>query len=114
MPSPDLKWMIGGRVGEICLVEPVSWWFSFAGGGAIRADTLWRVIASGTIQATSEDHGQRFGLAQPVDAAVRASHVLAGAVVRRLSVAGDTGDVIVDFDNDSRLCCARQPTSRPA
>jgi hypothetical protein len=103
MSSPDLKWMIGGSIGEVCLVEPASWWFRFAGGGAIRADTLWRVVASGRIQATSKDHGQRFGLTQAVDSAVRASHLVASAVVRRASVAGDTGDVIVDFDNDSRL-----------
>jgi len=45
MSSPDLSWMIGRRIAEIRLVEPVSWWFDLLGGGSIRADTLWRIVA---------------------------------------------------------------------
>lgn len=52
--------MIGNRIREIRLVEPVSWWFRFT-SGAIRADSLWRVIKGGGIQATSTDHGHLFG-----------------------------------------------------
>src|SRR5438445_152952 len=103
MPSPDLKWMIGRRISEIRLVEPTSWWFEFAGGGTIRADTLWRIVVGGRVEATSEDHGHKFGLSQPVDSATRATCALSNASVRHASVAGDTGDVVVDFDNDSRL-----------
>ena len=100
---PNLDWMIGRRIARIWLAEPASWWFGLAAGGSIRADTLWRIVADGRVQATSADHGQAFGLHEPVDSAVRATLALSNAAVRRASVLSDTGDVVLDFDNDCRL-----------
>ena len=51
-------------------------WFELLGGGSVRVDTLWRIVAGGRIQASSSDPGQRFGLPKPVDSAVRAAQVL--------------------------------------
>lgn len=103
MPSSDLSWMIGARVRAISLVEPSSWCFELVGGGTLRTETVWRIIGEGRVQATSVDHGHQFGLQQPVDAAARAKGALAGATVRQASIARDTGDVVVDFANGSRL-----------
>ena len=95
--------MIGRRIVEIRQVEPISWWFDLAGGGNLRVDTLWRLVAQGRVQASSTDHGQTFGLPKPVDSAARANLGLANSVITRASLAGDTGDVLLEFDNDSRL-----------
>jgi hypothetical protein len=74
-----------------------------AGGGHLRADTLWRVVAQSRIHASSSDHGQAFGLSKPVDSAARAVQALSNSVVRRASLAEDTGDVLIEFDTDARL-----------
>src|SRR5262245_60966208 len=95
--------MIGSRIQEIHLVEPTSWWFTFRGGGSIRVETLWRVIAEGTIQVTSTDHRHTFGLMEPVDSAIRAVQAMSSAAVRQASVRSDTGDVVVVFENDTTL-----------
>jgi hypothetical protein len=103
MESSAFNSLIGRRLGEIRLVEPISWWFEFVGGGAIRADAFWRLVHGGRIQTTSEDHGQVFGLPQPVDSASRARDVISASPVRDVAVAPATGDLFVDFENGSRL-----------
>ena len=95
--------MVGDRVRVISFVEPESWFFKLVSGGTLRVETLWRIVRVGKIQATSADHGHRFGLPQPVDSAARAKLSLLDATVRQASIIQDTGDVVVDFDNDSRL-----------
>jgi hypothetical protein len=101
-PSLNLNWMIGRTVREIQLEGPNSWWFRFDDRGAIRADTFWRLIAAGRIHVTSEDHGQLFGLTEPVDSAVKAAEAVSSAVVQ-LAGATDSGDLVLHFDNGSRL-----------
>jgi len=95
--------MIGRRIASIRFVEPTSWWFDLSGGGSIRAETLWRIVAGGRIQASSADHGHRFGLPKSVDSADRAIQVLLNRSVKQAAVGDDTGDVLLQFDNDSRL-----------
>src|SRR5262249_49703111 len=103
MSTPDLKWMVGRRFGDISLVEPVCWWFNLRGGGAVATETIWRVVAGGSGRITSSDPGQPFGLEQPVDAAVETAQLLSDATIRRASVTHDTGDVVLEFDNGLRF-----------
>jgi len=95
--------MIGSHIVEISLVEPVSWWFRLSGGGSIRADTLWRIIANGEVRAISEDHGHMFGLPEPVDSAIRAHEVLSQSLITAASVRNHAGDVVLEFDNTAVL-----------
>jgi Family of unknown function (DUF6188) len=60
------------------------------------------VFAAGRIHVTSEDHGQLFGLTEPVDSAVKAAEVVSTGVVQ-LAGATDSGDLVLHFDNGSRL-----------
>jgi hypothetical protein len=55
------------------------------------------------VQASSEDHGQRFGLPEAVDSAARALEILAKSPVTQATLGRDTGDVVLEFGNDSRL-----------
>lgn len=95
--------MVGQRIVKVHFVAPVSWWFELAEGGTLRVDTVWRVVAGKRVEATSADHGQLFGRQHPVDSAVRAADVLADATVRQALIIEETGDVVLDFDNGSRL-----------
>jgi hypothetical protein len=95
--------MIGRRIAEIRLVEPTSWWFELLGGGSVRVDTLWRIVAGSRIHVSSSDHGQWFGLPKPFDSAAKAAEILSSSLVRQASFGRDTGDVLLGFDNDSRL-----------
>ena len=103
MSSPDLHWMVGRTLGGISVSGPTSWLFELTDGGSLRVDTLWRIVTPGGIQAASGDHGLLFGLQGPVDSAVAGMRALSGARVRRADVVRDTGDVVLDFDNDARL-----------
>jgi len=103
MDSPDLESLTGRRLGEIRLVEPISWWFEFVGGGAIRADTFWRLVHGERVHTTSDDHGQVFGLPRPVDSASSARDVVSASFVREVRIAPATGDLLVDFENGARL-----------
>jgi hypothetical protein len=91
--EPSLRGILGP------LIEPIPSWFELVDGGAVRVDTLWRIVAAGRVQATSADHGHRFGLPQPVDSAARATLALSNTAVRRASIVRDTGDVVLELDS---------------
>jgi len=103
MSSPNLNWILGRHIRAVSLVDPSSWWFELEGGGTLRVDTLWRIVAAGRVAATSADHGHRFGVPNPVNSAECATRALADAAVRQASVTEDTGDVVLEFDNATRL-----------
>lgn len=98
----DLSWMVGRHV-EVSFSEPSTWFFAFVGSGAISVDCPWRLIARGGIAVSSDDHRQQFGLPAPIDAAERASSLLAGAVVQRAEVRDGTADLFIDFDGNRRI-----------
>jgi hypothetical protein len=103
MSSLDLSSLIGSQISKVELVEPVSWWFRFQPGGALRADSLWRIVAVGRVMGTSEDHRQQFGLPEPMNMVLRATALLSNRVVTAASCREDTGDVVIEFDTGTRL-----------
>ena len=98
-----MSWLEGAEVAAISLTEPVSWWFEFSDGTALRAECLWRVITDEHVEVTSADHGHQFGLTRPVDAGVLAMRAFTHAQVRRASLADATGDMTLEFNNGARL-----------
>lgn len=103
MDLPDFSTLIGRRIAEIQLVAPTSWWFRFSSGGALRADTLWRLIYRGRIHTTSNDHGHLFGRAERLDSADEALKAIGGSNVKAVKLISATGDLWIEFDDDSRL-----------
>jgi hypothetical protein len=103
MSLPDLSLIVGNRIANIALVEPVSWWFGFEGGARLRADSLWRIVSDGRVKLTSTDHDQQFGLPARLDARARAIELLSSNVVKTACIRADTGDVVLTFDNNSKL-----------
>jgi Uncharacterised protein family (UPF0158) len=94
--------MVGRELARVRFVEPCSWFFDLEGGGGVSTESLWRIIAEKMVRATSEDHGQQFGLPAPVDSAARARELLRGAITAA-SVRPDSGDLVLEFGDGSRV-----------
>ena len=98
----DFSWMVGRHV-EVSYLEPSLWFFSFGDSLGVSVECPWRLIHQGGIAVSGDDHRQQFGLPAPIDAAVRATSLLTGALVRRVEVRDGTADLYFDFDGDWRL-----------
>ncbi|HET7433250.1 MAG TPA: DUF6188 family protein [Thermoanaerobaculia bacterium] len=82
---------------------PARWVFAFHDGGSIAAECPWRLIVDETIAVSSDDHGRRFGLPSPVDAAQSVRARLAGDAVVKVMVQRGTADLSIAFASGSRL-----------
>lgn len=97
-----LQWaMLGTTLQDVRAYEH-GWSFGFANGGGITTQSFWRVLAHGGIAVTSEDHDQKFGLPEPVDAGHRAQELLRGPV-SRVELLPITSDLRLEFDGKATL-----------
>jgi hypothetical protein len=98
----DLSWL---REQAVIAVEPGphSWVFRFSGGGSLRAECPWRIVAKGGVALGSEDHQQKFGLSEPVDAIKKALSLLSPRQVIGARIQPETCDLIVEFSAEARL-----------
>ena len=71
-----------------------SWFFTFGESLLIATGSLWRLITPEKIAVSSEDHGHKFGLPQPVDASESVLPRLASLKVQTISIDGQTGDFV--------------------
>lgn len=69
------------------------------GGISIEIGCLWRVLDWGRIIRTSEDHGHKFGLPQPVDSAEEVNKRFAGTSITATELHRGTLDLHISFDN---------------
>jgi hypothetical protein len=103
MRFPDLSILIGSRIADVALLEPITWRFNFENGVSVCAESFWRIVSGGKVAGTSGDHDHSFGLPSPVDSAARAGLLLYSKTVKAASIRSDTGDLIIEFIGDSRL-----------
>jgi hypothetical protein len=99
----DLHWLIGRSLVEVVLQDGPSWCFRFGDTSEVRADSPWRLIRNERIVLGSEDHGQWYGLSQPIDAADACCTILGGALVRSAEVHQGTLDIVILFETGDRL-----------
>ncbi len=59
---------------------------------------IWRLIEAGRIRWTSEDHGHKFGLPAPVDAAAEVNKRIAGRSISRAELRAGTLDLDLHID----------------
>lgn len=83
--------------GVIHEAESSTWVFRFKPGVSLEVRTPWRVIGEGRIKLGYQDHGQWFGLPQPVDGISRAMELLRDRPIREFSVATVSADATIDF-----------------
>jgi uncharacterized protein DUF6188 len=96
--SVDLSWLVGRRCDAVHRDE-FSWSFVFD-AGAVTTPSLWRLIESGRIRVTSEDHGHQFGLPAPLDARHDAESALRSRAIESAKIRANTGDLILEFAGD--------------
>jgi hypothetical protein len=74
-----------------------SWFFRFDETHFVMTEGNWRLVGPDGIIVTAEDDGRRFGLSEPVDAAICVKSVLAPLSIQATQVNDRTGDLRLDF-----------------
>lgn len=101
--SIDLSWMIGRSFSDVSFLEPALWRFSLGSQESIDAECLWRLVGGRRIVRTSNDQGQQFGLAAPIDAAAEACQILAHVTVVGVELFNATADIHITLSGRQRL-----------
>lgn len=91
-------------------------------GSAYIIVTDWRLIANGRVQVTSLEHGQIYGMKEPIDAIGKLTQALEGAIIKLAAIDEETGDLRLQTDRcDLQVlnlmpgfeCWEFSPTGRP-
>lgn len=94
----NLKWVIGNRIKELGK-QDYTWFFAFDGGGSITTESTWRLITAEGIRATSDDHGQQFGLPVPFDGIDVVKKTIGQQTINRYNIEPRTGDLSLHFED---------------
>jgi len=92
----DLALLLGHRLDDV-VKHDYSWEFVFSDRVCLQVECLWRLIVSGKLVITSEDHGQQFGLPAPVDCLAELRRQIIGAAVEDVKVRAGTIDITLGF-----------------
>jgi hypothetical protein len=92
----DISWLTEHRFARL-VKNDFNWDFIFSGEVNIRAECLWRLLESGHIRVTSEDHGHQFGLPAAVDCVLEVNQRVSGADVVSVSLNEGTLDLSLVF-----------------
>jgi hypothetical protein len=92
-------------IGRRCVVgrREHDWIFDLSDGVVLAASAPWRIVANGRIAFASEDHGQLFGLASPLDGETEARKFLGGKTITSAILDRQTADLILQFDSATRI-----------
>ena len=97
--AADLVSRVGGRTVLSLTRREHEWLLMLDGDTQIVVGCLWRLLEAGRVRLTSQDHGQRFGLPDPVDAAGEAALRIAGHRISRAEVSAGTLDLDLHLDS---------------
>jgi len=100
--SDLLKCLLGQRCNAVHRDEH-SWRFVFGERNSLAAECLWRIISNGRLVLCNEDDGQKFGHPVPVDALAKARLLLVDNIVRNTTLADETADLRISFENGPTL-----------
>jgi hypothetical protein len=75
---------------------------TLSGGISLTQESLLRYVGSSGVFISAEGHRHQFGLPAPYDAEQEIRGKIFGKVIRRVEIAGDTGDLTLDLD-DGRI-----------
>jgi hypothetical protein len=81
------------------------WAFGFgdATSSGLRVSCPWRILFENRIAFTDSDHGQKFGLPEPLDGEKEVQRLLGNKAIERISIRPDTGDLSITFSNQAVL-----------
>lgn len=97
-----LDWLRGRTISAIQLHAEHSTAFQ-VGDAVLIVESLWRVRVAGAIRSTSEDHGQKFGHSELVDAPSAAFALLANREILAVSVDERCADLAFTLAGDTVL-----------
>ena len=99
----SLKWLLGDVVTSVELDSAANVWsLLLSDGSRVSVPCLWRLLRTGSLSSTSQDHGHLFGLPPPFDA-VAALGELTGKAIHAVEVRADTGDLRLSFAEELTL-----------
>ncbi len=101
MPA-ELAWLVGRRLVQVAKID-YSWRFTLTDGGIIMTESGWRLVTQKGIEVASEDHGQIFGLKEPVDASARVIAAINGKKILAVTITERTSDLSLRFDEQVTL-----------
>ena len=99
----NLEWLVGLSITKIERFGQSYWRFTFGLDSVLTAECPWRVIKDGRIVLSSEDHGQRFGHPQPIDAESECKELIENRLIESISVSDETRDLKIEFGKGLRL-----------
>jgi len=102
LPQRALSWFAPRRFVRLERRD-YDWEFAFDGDAWISTPDLWRLLDAHRIRLTSEDHGHKFGLPAPVDAAASINELIGGCTMQRLDMDERTLDLSLHFENGFAL-----------
>lgn len=79
------------------------WEFRFGDGLGIAVHAPWRVVVAEGIAHADEDHGQLFGLKEPVNGEKRTNDLLRDLRVERIEIDLLTADICIRFAGGQRV-----------
>ena len=98
----DISILVGKRLDWV-EKDDFSWEFSFSDCLNLRVECLWRLLVSGKLVITSEDHGQQFGLPAPVDCLSELRRRVEGVPITSAKVRVGTVDITLHFGDIATL-----------
>ena len=98
----DISLLLDKRLEQV-VKDDFSWALTFSDGLILRVECLWRLLVSGKVVITSEDHGQQFGLPAPVDCVGELQRRVEGVAVTSAKVRARTVDISLDFGDIATL-----------
>ena len=79
------------------------WYFTISKGANLSVHCAWKLIKENKVELASGDHMQKYGLPQPINAAIKASDLLVGRKLRRIVPDKVTSDLSITFDGEISL-----------
>jgi hypothetical protein len=96
------EYLVGKHITGITRRE-YDWVLEFGDRSTIQMECLWRLLNSGRITLSSNDHGQTFGLTSPIDAANSFNTKLSGRTIASVELNDGTLDLTFTLDGSMVL-----------
>lgn len=99
----DLSWFNGRVLVDVSWSNPVPWVFSFDDGTRLSVECSWRIVQNKEIALSDEDHRQKYGFPEFIDAVAEARTLLSDGVVSKVALSEGTLDLSFTFSTSVTL-----------
>ncbi len=102
--KPDLNWLVGSVVERVEYDEQCRRWnFAIGEQTFLAVECHWQIITGDHVSLASGDHGQIYGRASSIDAAVEAMNLLAGRKIERVSFDEMSADLTIELEGAAAI-----------